>query len=31
MVVMLAMGLGLPAPPLGAGYYAACAIGPGAA
>jgi tripartite ATP-independent transporter DctM subunit len=27
MVVVLAMGLGLFAPPLGVGYYAACAIG----
>ena len=27
MVVMLAMGLGLFAPPFGVGYYAACAIG----
>jgi tripartite ATP-independent transporter DctM subunit len=27
MVVILAMGLGLFAPPLGVGYYAACAIG----
>jgi TRAP-type C4-dicarboxylate transport system permease large subunit len=26
MVVILAMGLGLFAPPLGVGYYAACAI-----
>ena len=27
MVVMLAMGIGLFAPPFGVGYYAACAIG----
>jgi TRAP-type C4-dicarboxylate transport system permease large subunit len=27
MVVILAMGVGLFAPPLGVGYYAACAIG----
>jgi len=27
MVVVLSMGLGLVAPPLGVGYYAACAIG----
>ena len=27
MVVVLSMGLGLFAPPLGVGYYAACAIG----
>ena len=27
MVVILAMGIGLFAPPLGVGYYAACAIG----
>ena len=27
MVVVLAMGLGLFAPPFGVGYYAACAIG----
>src|SRR5256885_15635990 len=27
MVVILAMGLGLFAPPFGVGYYAACAIG----
>lgn len=27
MIVILAMGLGLFAPPLGVGYYAACAIG----
>ena len=27
MVVILSMGLGLFAPPLGVGYYAACAIG----
>ena len=27
IVVVLAMGLGLFAPPLGVGYYAACAIG----
>ena len=27
VVVILAMGLGLFAPPLGVGYYAACAIG----
>jgi TRAP-type C4-dicarboxylate transport system permease large subunit len=26
MVVVLAMGIGLFAPPLGVGYYAACAI-----
>ena len=29
MVVILAMGIGLFAPPLGVGYYAACAIGQG--
>jgi TRAP-type C4-dicarboxylate transport system permease large subunit len=27
MVVILAMGIGLFAPPFGVGYYAACAIG----
>ena len=27
MVVVLSMGLGLFMPPLGVGYYAACAIG----
>ena len=27
MVVILSMGIGLFAPPLGVGYYAACAIG----
>ena len=27
MVVVLAMGIGLFAPPFGVGYYAACAIG----
>ena len=27
MVVVIAMGLGLFSPPLGVGYYAACAIG----
>ncbi len=27
MVVILAMGVGLFAPPFGVGYYAACAIG----
>ena len=27
MVVVLSMGLGLFAPPLGVGYYSACAIG----
>jgi TRAP-type C4-dicarboxylate transport system permease large subunit len=27
MVVILAMGIGLFAPPVGVGYYAACAIG----
>jgi TRAP-type C4-dicarboxylate transport system permease large subunit len=27
MVVVLSMGLGLFTPPLGVGYYAACAIG----
>jgi TRAP-type C4-dicarboxylate transport system permease large subunit len=27
MVVILAMGMGLFAPPLGVGYYTACAIG----
>ena len=27
MVVVLAMGMGLFAPPFGVGYYAACAIG----
>lgn len=27
MIVILAMGLGLFAPPFGVGYYAACAIG----
>jgi TRAP-type C4-dicarboxylate transport system permease large subunit len=27
MVVILAMGVGLFAPPLGVGFYAACAIG----
>lgn len=27
MVVVLSMGMGLFAPPLGVGYYAACAIG----
>jgi len=27
MVVVLAMGVGLFAPPFGVGYYAACAIG----
>jgi TRAP-type C4-dicarboxylate transport system permease large subunit len=27
MVVILAMGIGLFAPPCGVGYYAACAIG----
>jgi TRAP-type C4-dicarboxylate transport system permease large subunit len=27
MVVVLSMGLGLFAPPLGVGFYAACAIG----
>ena len=27
MVVILAMGMGLFAPPFGVGYYAACAVG----
>jgi TRAP-type C4-dicarboxylate transport system permease large subunit len=27
MIVILAMGIGLFAPPFGVGYYAACAIG----
>ena len=27
MVVILAMGIGLFAPPFGVGYYAACAVG----
>jgi len=27
MVIILAMGIGLFAPPLGIGYYTACAIG----
>jgi TRAP-type C4-dicarboxylate transport system permease large subunit len=27
MVVVLSMGLGLFAPPMGVGYYSACAIG----
>jgi TRAP-type C4-dicarboxylate transport system permease large subunit len=27
MVIILAMGIGLFAPPFGVGYYAACAIG----
>jgi TRAP-type C4-dicarboxylate transport system permease large subunit len=27
MIVILAMGIGLFAPPFGVGYYAACAVG----
>jgi len=27
MIIILAMGIGLFAPPFGVGYYAACAIG----